>query len=319
MPGSHIQQLEREHIEVAINEIISGGPPQGYVSNEPRETEWRVGYEGMWFNWRMIYLYACHTANVKASIGRGGVSLRRNEQEELFARLRVLGFPVERRRAPIRATDIVSRARLLDEALVNANADTGQYPLLIELDGKSYPADALLALKPGERLDDRQRDALASAGATLRVRPDADMEMLADLALRSDIPTEVKRLTIARIGQGNFRAALIELHGGCVLTGASVKEVLRASHIHRWADCADTPEARLDPENGLLLTATLDCLFEVGLISFADDGHIIISTRLSPEELPLFGITAGSRLRHAPSDAQRTYLAIHRERSDLSQ
>jgi hypothetical protein len=46
-----------------------------------------------------------------------------------------------------------------------------------------------------------------------------------------------------------------------------------------------TNEERLDPGNGLPLVATLDALFEAGLITFASDGAMLVSERLPGEEL----------------------------------
>jgi hypothetical protein len=41
----------------------------------------------------------------------------------------------------------------------------------------------------------------------------------------------------------------------CSVTGSTTKVALEASHIKRWADSNDIE--RLDPDNGLLLTANL--------------------------------------------------------------
>ena len=54
--------------------------------------------------------------------------------------------------------------------------------------------------------------------------------------------------------------------GRCALTGVSIGAVLRASHMKPWVEATD--EERLDPENGLLLAANADALFDRYLISF---------------------------------------------------
>jgi transposase len=56
---------------------------------------------------------------------------------------------------------------------------------------------------------------------------------------------------------------------------------LRASHIRPWRDSDN--EARLDGENGLLLTPTIDHLFDRGFISFEDDGRLLISPVAHPQ------------------------------------
>lgn len=133
------------------------------------------------------------------------------------------------------------------------------------------------------------------------------------LAAREGLPTEASREIRARIGQGTFRTALLRLHGRCVVTGMTVPAVLRAAHIHRWADCTDTD--RHDPENGLLLSANLDCLFETGRIAFDDEGTMLVSPRLDADARASLGLREGLRLTDSPSPKQRTYLARHRERT----
>lgn len=66
----------------------------------------------------------------------------------------------------------------------------------------------------------------------------------------------------------------IERH--CRITRVDKPEHLRASHCKPWRDC-NTNQERLDGENGLLLTPSIDHLFDHGFISFEDSGRLIIS------------------------------------------
>lgn len=94
--------------------------------------------------------------------------------------------------------------------------------------------------------------------------------------------TERERLQAARIGQGEFRNALIGVwNGRCPIAGVDHLELLRVSHIKPWAASSDAE--RLDPFNGLLLCAHIDALFDRGLISFFDDGRMLVSSSLSIE------------------------------------
>lgn len=104
-----------------------------------------------------------------------------------------------------------------------------------------------------------------------------------------------------RFGQGRFREALLQLQGRCSVSGISTPAVLRAAHIHRWADCDDTPTARHDIDNGQLLAAHLDALFEKGLIIFADDGRMLVSPELTPAERERLQIDEPCRLYFKPS------------------
>lgn len=60
----------------------------------------------------------------------------------------------------------------------------------------------------------------------------------------------------------------------CAISDVTVPEFLRASHIKPWRDSSN--QERLDPFNGILLNAALDIAFELGFISFNDDGAILI-------------------------------------------
>ena len=68
--------------------------------------------------------------------------------------------------------------------------------------------------------------------------------------------------------------------------------------------------------NGLLLAAHWDAAFDRGLISFADDGQVLIKPDLSREALALLG---PDRVVPLPLDARhRVQLAWHRKRYDFS-
>jgi putative restriction endonuclease len=70
---------------------------------------------------------------------------------------------------------------------------------------------------------------------------------------------------------------LTDYHQQCCVTGLNVPKILRASHIVGWAD--DT-ENRLNPANGLCLSATYDAAFDQHLISFDEDYRLIFSPSL---------------------------------------
>lgn len=122
--------------------------------------------------------------------------------------------------------------------------------------------------------------------------------------------TESERLTAARIGQGEFRYSLISIwNGACSVLGVDHLRLLRASHIKPWR--AATNRERLDPYNGLLLSAHIDALFDCGLVSFEDDGQMLVSSALGDSNFAKLGIPqdsaiSGLRDRHFP------YLAYHR-------
>ncbi|MEI8703405.1 HNH endonuclease [Mesorhizobium sp. ISC15] len=122
--------------------------------------------------------------------------------------------------------------------------------------------------------------------------------------------TEGERAQKFRIGQNIFRDALMEYwNGSCPLSGISSPELLRASHMMPWARC-ETDAQRLDVHNGLLLSALWDAAFDAGLVTFGDDGQVLVSSRLegaAQEALSLSSApTLMLRSEHGP------YLAFHR-------
>ncbi|MBU2329798.1 MAG: HNH endonuclease [Alphaproteobacteria bacterium] len=123
--------------------------------------------------------------------------------------------------------------------------------------------------------------------------------------------TEIDRIVRQRVGQGFFRAALIDFWGTCPLTGVNDPALLRASHIVPWAECASDAE-RLDVFNGLLLCAHWDAAFDAGLVSFSDDGFAMASPGLSAEAEAVLSLSNVSPLHlEAP---HRVQMARHRKK-----
>jgi putative restriction endonuclease len=125
--------------------------------------------------------------------------------------------------------------------------------------------------------------------------------------------TEVERLVRQRVGQNKFRDAMLDYWGGaCAVTGIAIPEVLRASHAKPWAECESDAE-RLDVFNGFLLSANLDALFDRFLISFDEQGVLVIAPALTGLDLQPLGITSEMKLRWVNS-LHQAYLASHRAR-----
>lgn len=134
-------------------------------------------------------------------------------------------------------------------------------------------------------------------------------DIKAVLASSADATTK-EVLAQARIGQGRFRNDVLSKWGfRCCVTGSQILDAVRASHIKPWSHSTDAE--RLDPNNGLPLVATLDALFDTGLISFCDDGALISSKRIPTDEQNLLGLS-NLRLRISPNAQVKAYLVYHR-------
>jgi putative restriction endonuclease len=193
-------------------------------------------------------------------------------------------------------------------------------PAYKNADLHGFPLSEWGASKTGMAFDVPDAGALRQALVLLgAVMPFADedpqlvaarLELAADPNVASVGETERQQLVAARIGQGKFRADLLKYwNQRCAVSGSCVSEVLIASHIKPWASSSN--RERLDPYNGLLLAAHVDRLFDRGLVSFSDQGQLLHGDRLPAQELPLLGLSGGSRLLRV--EAQHlVYLAEHR-------
>jgi putative restriction endonuclease len=104
--------------------------------------------------------------------------------------------------------------------------------------------------------------------------------------------------------------------GRCPLTGISDPPLLRASHIVPWAECDDDAQ-RLDVHNGLLLSALWDAAFDTGLVSFADNGALLIADALSVAARAAFGVSGESPEALVLTPAHRQHMRRHRVRHGL--
>ena len=100
--------------------------------------------------------------------------------------------------------------------------------------------------------------------------------------------TERQALIRARNGQGLFRDRVSKIETKCRVTGVENPVHLVASHCKPWRDSNN--EERLDGENGLLLTPSIDHLFDRGFIGFEDNGKLIISPVAHKSSLQRMGI-----------------------------
>lgn len=134
-----------------------------------------------------------------------------------------------------------------------------------------------------------------------------------------DLPeTEREAIRAARLGQGYFRAKLIQKYKGkCAVTGTAIPELLRASHIKPWRNSNNIE--RLSVDNGLLLIANLDAAFDARLISFSDTGKMLFHKRLGMNPQVALGIKKGSGLLKPLSPMQKKYLDQHRKAAGLQQ
>lgn len=115
-----------------------------------------------------------------------------------------------------------------------------------------------------------------------------------------------------RLNQSEFRKKIIEYWGKeCCVTSCKLIDVLIASHIKPWRDCKTNNEST-NVYNGLLLSPNLDKMFDAGFISFENSGDILISSKLSEEDMDSLGIKRDMKLKKV-EEFHFAFLDYHRK------
>lgn len=139
-----------------------------------------------------------------------------------------------------------------------------------------------------------------------------------DLDFSSIEGKEVLRETKNRVNQAFFRRLVLsDYKTTCCVTGLNIPQVLRASHIVAWVDDETN---RMNPANGLCLSATYDAAFDRHLLSFDEDYRMIFSSELkaytnNESFKKHFAVHEGKSIaRPERFSPDQKFLAIHREK-----
>jgi putative restriction endonuclease len=133
---------------------------------------------------------------------------------------------------------------------------------------------------------------------------------------------ERKQEVKTRLNQRVFRLMILDVYkNSCCISGLNIPQINRASHILSWAESKET---RMDPRNGLCLSATYDAAFDAHLISLDEDYRLLISREISDHFTSeivkaYFQNRAGQEIsvpdRFRPS---KEFLAKHRSRGKFA-
>lgn len=184
--------------------------------------------------------------------------------------------------------DMVARQRTLPNEGIFAELQSKSYLR------KNFCSAALGELIRYRRLEDAVTESVSSTARADDVAETLSKRAAAITLSETDASGEnVTRSVSVRRNQYIFRRMILRLYKGrCAVTGLAVPEILRASHIIPWAQDETN---RLNPENGICLSATYDAAFDRNLISFDCDYRLILSPAL---------------LRHADGEAfEQTFLS----------
>jgi len=143
-----------------------------------------------------------------------------------------------------------------------------------------------------EMQSDWERFAIESEQALseVQVRAELDRETSQD-DISDRVGEDRITQTTTRIGQNFFRSAVLSAYNGrCCITGLSLPTLLVASHIVPWRhDSAN----RVNPRNGLLLSALHDKAFDSGFITIRDDMTVQVSRKQNATNDQFFSESIG--------------------------
>ena len=143
-------------------------------------------------------------------------------------------------------------------------------------------------------------------------RPFADFTQMASLQYAAQHYGKRKQQEVSKIRkkQVKYREELYNEFRHCPFTHIDEFRLLIASHIKPYI--VSTKKEQSDPNNGLMLSPLYDKLFDKGYISFDENGDLLISDWLSPQNKERISFD------YSPADLKlnedrKKYLEYHRE------
>lgn len=125
------------------------------------------------------------------------------------------------------------------------------------------------------------------------------------------------RAVKTRVNQSVFRQmVLTNYESKCALTGIDIPDLLFASHIQPWST---HEKERLNPENGICLSALYDKAFDKGYIAFDNNYRVLLSSSLKnkmssdyyPKYFePIENLPLGKAIKYLP---KKEFLEFHRD------
>ena len=120
---------------------------------------------------------------------------------------------------------------------------------------------------------------------------------------------ERKSIIKIRCNQGRIRSNALKKYRECEICGLQITSLLIASHIKPWS--ISNPSEKADIDNIMLLCPMHDALFDKYLISFDNDGRIIINPSIDNKEKELLNINESQKIE--VNEKRKVYLESHRK------
>lgn len=130
-----------------------------------------------------------------------------------------------------------------------------------------YLSEEILAKKQNTTIESKYQDILS------------DIKDLKGETVLREVKTRVNQCVFRQMVLANYATK-------CAITGIDIPGLLLASHIMPWSK---NEEHRLNPENGICLSALYDKAFDKGLIGINQNYQVMLSTTLKKKkDLPFY-------------------------------
>lgn len=124
-------------------------------------------------------------------------------------------------------------------------------------------------------------------------------------------PREKQDKEKTRKMQTKYRFSLLDIMPSCVISGVADDRILIACHIKPFSKCNKKEE--FDENNGIILTPTYHYLFDIGFITFDNNGNLVVSDFLSKLNQRKLYIQTGQKSQIKITKERQLYLQYHRE------
>ena len=163
-----------------------------------------------------------------------------------------------------------------------------------------------IAAKPFQHLIEEYDDIIAELKES--IEKDSKSELLSIIhEAQLDATSKQGQIQI-RLGHHRFRRMVIgRWQGCCAITGVDI--LVDAAHIKPWRKASNFD--RINPYNGIALSLLYHRAFDLGYISFGDDGAILVSEKYR-ERLLRMGMNLSVKISGLTEDHQ-PYLEHHRK------
>lgn len=151
-------------------------------------------------------------------------------------------------------------------------------PVIIESGRTGMPGGVSICKPIWDEFLDRKEDLFFEAQQIKAKLLHSSIEDIVGITKTDLIGKDKQAFVKQRVNQDAFRSMILNLYEKrCAITGINISSLLVASHIIPWAE---NKKERLNPENGLCLSALYDKAFDKGFISLDEHYQVILADKL---------------------------------------